>query len=653
MNHFSARELQLLAAVCDTLFPAIEATDADSATNNGFYARNASAIALPARMATILEHAATPDDFTQLKLALGLLDQPMLNVFMGGVGHSFLRMSLDERTRTLQDWAGSRLAMRRKAISVLKRLAGFLFYTMIDEEGCNPNWAALGYPGPKPAPQQKPKPLHPTIINADTVLEADVVIIGSGAGGGVAAGVLSAAGHSVVILEKGGYYTEPDFHGHELRSQQETLEKGGLAASADLHMLVLAGATLGGGTTINWSAAFRTPNNVLAEWENDYGVSGYTGAGYQASLDAVSARINVNCDNSVANARNAALVRGSQALGHEIHPIPRNVKDCQDCGFCNFGCAYGAKQSVVVTYLQDAASRGARIVVGTTAKKVIVQNGRAVGVEAETTVRAKLVVAAGGTIHTPALLLRSGLSNANIGRNLHMHPASGAFGIYEEQINGWEGVMMSHYMPQFNNLDGKGYGVTLESAPGHPGLSAISFPWVDGLQHKQLMDAYDHCANILVLTRDRDGGRVTIDREGHPVLNYSISEHDRRHLLRGLTEAMRIHRAAGAKQIFGPLNSAGLFPGGSDADFERYLGKYTMDTLRAYDYVLGSAHQMSSCRMGGNPARGALKPTGESFEVKNLFVADGSALPTSTGVNPMLTIMGVAHCIAGHAKDAL
>lgn len=654
----SERQMAVLSAVCDTFIPAL-VVEGDP---DGFYGRRASDLQIPVRIREVLEYASTAQDQEQVKMLLTLLDNPLVNSLWGGVYSSILDLSLEARTALLQDWANSALPLRRKAISALRRMAGFLYYTVTDERGQNPNWAAMGYPGPNHPSHTGEKPIRPLRIEIGDTLLADVVIVGSGAGGGVLAGELSAAGLDVVVIEKGGYYAEGDFNGSELHAQQRLLERGGFLVTDDLSMLILAGKALGGGTVINWTASLRTPNIVLDEWEAEYGVTGFTGREYQASMDAVSSRLHVTEAESEANRRNQVLVRGAAAFGYAAKTIPRNVLGCKDCGFCCFGCPHGAKQSATRTYLQDAYTHGARLITHAEVDRVLIENGRAVGVEARARtaqgqmvnfrVRAKTVIAAAGAIHTPALLLRSGLSNTHIGRNLHLHPSSGTFGFFEEPINGWEGVMMSHYVSEFNNLDGRGYGVTLESAPGHPGLTAISFPWMDGLQHKELMSRYSHAANILIITRDQDGGRITLEANGQPRIHYQLGEVDKIHLLRGLSESMRIHHAAGAQFIRSPVAKAGMFSRVHD-DLEAYIRSFEQIGLRRYDFVLGSAHQMSSCRMGGSPAKGAISPVGESYEVQGLYVADGSALPTATGVNPMLTIMSVAHRIAAHLKGVL
>ncbi|MEP7287221.1 MAG: GMC family oxidoreductase N-terminal domain-containing protein [Chloroflexota bacterium] len=656
---FTEREMQVLTAICDTLAPTVTISpDAD-----GLFARKASDLGVPAAVAEAIQNVADSQSPLLIKLTLHLFDQPLINAALDAPLKSFLEMTLDERTALLARWANSPLGAQRRAFQGFKRLALFFFYTLLDNSGANANWPAIHYPGPPPVPISDEKPIKPLLLSEDTILSADVVIIGSGAGGGVVAGELTAAGLDVIVLEKGGYSVESDFDGRELASAQRLFENQGFLTTDDLGVVVLAGSTLGGGTVINWCASFRTPENVLEEWQRVYGVDGFTGRDYQQALDSVAARINVNTDEGVANVQNAAMARGSTVLGYSVGTIPRNVKGCENCGFCNYGCQFGAKQSTLRTYLQDAYQCGARILVKANADRVLIERGQAVGVEAtiessdgkplHVTIKAKVVVVSAGALHTPAVLMRSGLTNAHIGRNLHLHPTTPTYGLYDIPVQGWSGVMMSHYISEFRDLDGKGYGVTLETSPIHPGIAAMVLSWANGEQHKRVMSRFDTLGNIIVITRDHAGGHITLDKRGRTVLHYTLSPQDSAHMIRGIIEALRIQVAAGAQEVSAPHTNPNVYLPGQNADFEAYLQSVQAAGLHKNSFALLSAHQMSSCRMGANPAQGALDPTGETFEVLNLFVADASALPTATGVNPMLTIMGVSHLIAQHIKAKL
>ena len=656
MAFLSERERRTLALVCETLIPALQAQDGE---DERLFGVGASALNVAEQFEIAFERVTDDSQQQPLRLFFNLIENGLFNRLTAGQPEAFSKLTLDERTALLRSWADSRFNLARKTFQALKRMALFLFYTTTP----NPTWSVYAYSGPPGAPENAPRPIRPLEINAPTTLYTDVLVIGSGAGGGVVAGELTAAGHDVIVVEKGGYHAEGDFHGLERASSDALFEKHGALTTEDVSMIVLAGSTLGGGTTINWSASLRTPEQVLKEWETRHGFTGAAGADFQRSLDAVLKRMNVNTDECVPNAQNAALERGCKARGYDVTVIPRNVKGCEECGFCNYGCPYGAKQGTLKTYLQDAHERGARILVNARVARILHRHGVATGALAtaagangarhEVTIQAKAVVVAAGALHTPALLLRSGLSNANIGANLHLHPVTVTYGIYQEPVCGWTGQPMTRYTRQFANLDGRGYGVRLETAPVHPGIAALSLPWESGRAHKRLMQRLHHMANIIVLTRDYYGGRVTVDRDGNPALHYRLHPYDARHMMTGLVEALRIHRAAGALEVSAPHNRQLAFQNGRAGDFEGFLEQVKAAGFRPNACSLFSAHQMSTCRIGGDTALGAVDPTGETYEIKNLFVADGSVLPTASGVNPMVTIMGTAHYLAQHIKSKL
>lgn len=655
---FSDNELATLTAICDTLIPTLSIAD----DPHGLYARKASDLDVPRLMSLGIEQVADPSLLFELRLFLRLIEIPIINTIFASGSRPFSRMSLEQRTRLLRSWENSRFNIRRKAFQALKRLALMLFYSVVDEQNHNPNWSAIGYSGvPAISNERRKRTIQPLSIDDDAILYADVVVVGSGAGGGVVAGELSAAGLDVIILEKGDYYAEPDFNRYELDSTERMFENRGLLTNKDLSMLILAGSTLGGGTTINWAASFRTPKYVLDEWQDQYGLAQFTTDDYQLAMNAVSKRINVSTDYCEANPQNAALETGAKELGLSYGVAPRNVKNCEECGFCNFGCPYGAKQSTLKTYLQDAYDAGSRIIVRTYVDKVLVENGKAVGVQASVTdrdgnihkvvIHAKTVVSSAGSLHTPALLKRSGLGNNHIGNNLHLHPTTVTYGIYNNPIQGWYGPIISRYVDSFKNQDGQGYGATLETAPIHPGLGALSLSWKSGRQHKQTMSQLSHLGNTIILTRDYFGGRVDINKQGNPIVHYTLNQYDAQHMMRGILESIRIHEAAGAEEIGAPF-AMPLTWRRETQDIEDYLINVGNMELLPNNFALYSAHQMSSCRMAATPRLGAVAPNGETFEVKGLYVADGSVLPTASGVNPMLTIMSTAYMIANHIKNA-
>ncbi len=653
MAHFlTDAQFRTLTALCDTLIPSIERND----DPHGFWKRKASDLDVPTLVTRAVRDLQPEDQQRDFKLILDLLNQPVTAGLVTGQFRPFADLASTAREKVLQNWSISPLPQLRRAFQGLKRLACGLFYSALDETGRNPSWPALHYPGPfAPNGARPPKRIAPLAVTGDLTLKCDVVVVGSGAGGGVMAGELARAGQAVIVLEKGGYYSEEDFDGNEFTAYQKLYENQTVLTSQDLSVVVLAGSTLGGGTVINWCASFRTPPHVLEEWEREHACAGFAGPDYQASLDAVCARLNVGTAESWASQEAALLEQACQAADYSVDVIPRNVKGCGECGWCVFGCALGAKQSTLKTYLQDAAECGARFVVNADVRQVLIENGRAVGVEARVngqtvTVRATNVVVSAGALHSPALLIRSGLTNPNIGLNLRLHPSVPVFGEYAEPIELWRGPMLVRYSDQLANMDGRHYGVTIEHPPAHPGLLGLGQTWLSGAQHKEALSRSRYRAVFFGIVRDRDGGRITVDKSGRPRIHYTISTYDRVHMERGVEALFELHAAAGATEIGSTQSGLEPYRPAHGLALEGYFAKVRARGFAPNAHILFSAHQMGTCRMGGMRARSVLDPNGEAWDVRHLYVADASTFPTCSGLNPMITIMGVAHKTAQYLK---
>lgn len=660
MTTFTASHRQTLQAIVDTLAPSLPAPEG---ADSDFYRTGGVDLGIPAALEEALPRVSDAKSLSDLKQFLRLLELPLANWLMARQWGAFSKLDLKARTAILAAWGNSKTGLARQAFQGIKRLTLFLFYTQQPNQQPNPTWKTMRYHGPTGQQTDSPHRIQPVAITAPTTLSTDVLVIGSGAGGGVVAAELSAAGYQVMVLEKGGHYEARDFSGDEKLGNEMLYENYGAFATSDLSMSILAGSALGGGTTINWAASLRPPEDVLQEWEQDYGFIGAAGDSFQASLDAISKRMNVGTSESHANPQNAALERGCQALGYEVSTIPRNVKGCEDCGACGYGCAFAAKQGTLTTFLTDAQSCGAQIMVRAYVERVTHQQGVATGAVVQVQdeqghshqviIHAKAVVVSAGSLHTPALLRRSGLENPNIGANLRLHPVTTTTGRYDEPIRAWQGPPMTRLFKEYANLDGRGYGYRIETPPTHPGLLGAAFPWQSGLQHRQLMADIEYDAHFLVLVRDYYSGHVKVNKEGKPVVHYQVHPYDAKHMLHGLKEGMKLHRAAGARVIYSPHNRFVQHRVEGTASFESFLNSMDGLGFQPNTYALFSAHQMGSCRIAGDSKRGAVKPTGETYEVKGLFVADASVFPTASGVNPMLTIMGTCHYLAQQIKTQL
>lgn len=587
-------------------------------------------------------------DRAELDLLLRLLDSRLVNLALCGIPRPFTAMTTAQRERCLRGWATSALGQRRKAFQALKRLVGVTHYT------APAAGRAIGYPGPLGPPPATPKPIRPVPVAADSTLDCDVVIVGSGAGGGVVAAELAAAGKDVIVLEKGGYHNEADFTHHEADALERLYDAGGLSSTRDLGLVILQGATLGGGTVVNYTTSFATPPAVREEWARRHGLPHFVSAEFTQALDAVAARLGVNTHEARPSGRDQVLVRGLDRLAWHHGLLPRNVRGCaQDdqCGYCGFGCRRGAKQSTLVTYLQDAHERGARIIVGCEARRVTLSAGAATGVEARVgphalRVRARAVVVAAGAVHSPALLLRSGIQLPALGRHLALHPATAVLGDMDEEVRPWTGTVQAHFSDQFADLD-HGYGFKFETAPMHPSLLALAAPWESASQYAARMERLPRTALCGILLRDREGGTVAVDRDGVPVVDYRLSRYDAVHVRRALEAGAELLEAAGAREIWVPLARwIGYRPGAPGAR-RAWLDRVDAAGWGANQLLLVTFHQMASCRMGADRRTSVIDAGNRVWGVKGLYVADASAFPSSSGVNPMLTVMGIAHRAAG------
>jgi choline dehydrogenase-like flavoprotein len=637
----SERQRRAMTAICDTFAPGDDGLP--PASGLGAVDTMLEGLALNPREA----------ERKQMAQLMSLWDTPPLTALAGGGLKRFGSLSQEERERVLLSWCDSRVPQRRAAFQALRKGALLVYYTSPGVNGKpNPVWDAIGYSGPLgPPADPPPKAIETTELRDGMTLDCDVCVVGSGAGGGAAAAVLAAAGLDVVVLEAGGYHDDGDFDGAELSGYQRLYMNGGGSASHDQSVGLLAGATLGGGTVINYTTSFRTPDDVREEWAGN-GVPAFAGDDYERSMDAVVERLGVNYEHSRPSARDEVMQRGLTELGWHSDRMPRNVRGCdqgENCGYCGYGCRLGAKQSTVKTWLLDAHASGARVVVRTRARKVLIEDGAARGVEAETsdggsaTVRARAVVPACGAIGTPALLKRSGLRNPNVGRHLKLHPATAVWGVFDDEVRPWEGTLQAVYSDEHRDLDGAGYGLKYESAPVHPSLLVAFGPWRHARQHADMMRALPHTVPVGILLRDRDGGEVRIGRDGNPIVRYRLSEYDAAHVRTGHVGAARILEAAGARRIFSSHSRLVAYEPGRRGDGEQFVRDADACGYGQGRCTFFSFHIMGSARMGGSAASSACNPDGETWEARDLVVCDASAFPTASGVNPMVSIESIAH----------
>jgi choline dehydrogenase-like flavoprotein len=485
--------------------------------------------------------------------------------------------------------------------------------------------------------------------------ECDVVIVGSGAGGAAAATVLAEAGLDVVVLEAGGHHNRDNYPEDHLDAIATLYRDAGLTiAEGNPPIPVPVARTIGGTTVINSGTCFRAPEHVLDSWRDEHGIS------WARDLDPyfVEAEefLRVTPLDPQRMGRNGQLaMEGAAALGLSGGPISRNAGNCIQCSSCPFGCEIDAKRGMHVSYLPRAVAAGARIRAGVEARRLLMQDGRAIGVECVAggigggsngrpprryTVRARrATIVAGGAFGTPELLLRSRLGGDQVGRNLHIHPACWVGAHYEEEVRGWEGVMQSYYLDEWESER-----VLLEAT-----FTPLAFGggWLQGAgrAHQEAMLQFGHISSIGVQLADRSRGRVGLHRDGSLKTTYRLTEDDARRAVFGIARAAEVHFAAGATEVYPNIPRAGVIRPGQVADFEATAFKPSELRLEAF-------HPQGTARISGRPGDGVCDETGAVNGVGDLYVADASLFPSAVHVNPMMTIIAFAKQVAAGIADA-
>ncbi|KAJ5708692.1 hypothetical protein N7488_008493 [Penicillium malachiteum] len=509
-------------------------------------------------------------------------------------------------------------------------------------------------------------------------IETDVVIVGSGCGGSVTAKNLAEAGLRVLVVEKSYSYSSDSFPMQANEAFNNMYESAGAVVSEDGSMVVLAGSTWGGGGTVNWSAALQTQAYVRQEWA-DGGLPLFTSLDFQRSLDRVCDRMGVNSDIKH-NTQNNVILDGAHKLGYAANTVPQNTGHEEHyCGHCTLGCASIGKKGPAESFLADAAKAGATFIEGFRADKVLFETQKggkkvATGVEGtwssrdqylglsdsgatkrKVIIKAKKVVVSSGTLNSPLLLLRSGLKNAQIGRNLHLHPVAGAAAVFDEDIRPWEGSALTTVVTEFEDLDGHGHGIKLESAAMMPAIFIPVLPWTDGLGYKMSAAKFRRSTSFITLTKDRDSGRVFPDpNDGRVRFEYTTSSFDRRHIVEGIIAAAKIAYIAGAKEFITTsreiepfIRPAASEPDGpegtNDAALQAWIAEVRRKSpLNPERTLFASAHQMGTCRMGKSPKSSVVDSECQVWGTEGLYVVDASVFPSASGVNPMVTNMAIA-----------
>jgi choline dehydrogenase-like flavoprotein len=499
-------------------------------------------------------------------------------------------------------------------------------------------------------------------LGEDGTFEGDVAIVGSGAGGAMAADILSAAGLHVVLVEEGPLKSSSDFRMLESEAYPQLYQASAARKTRDKAINILQGRCVGGGTTVNWTSSFRTPPRTLAQWRDAHGLEGFGADDLAPWFERVEQRLSIAPWTVATNANNAALARGAQKLGLAYGTIRRNVSGCWNLGYCGMGCPTNAKQSMLVTTIPAALDRGAVLLTRTRAQRFAWSGDRVSHLECvaldeagvaptarRIEVRARAYITAGGAINTPALLLRSGVPDPHgvVGRRTFLHPTVVSAALMPEPVEGYAGAPQSVYSDAFLDdapLDGP-VAYKLEAPPIHPILAAITLPG-HGEPHARFMRELSHMQVVIALLRDgfhaeSPGGIVRLEHDGSPVLDYPLGDYLWNGVRRAYASMAEIQFAAGARTVM-PVHARGA----TYADAATARAAIAGFELAPLVTPVVSAHVMGGCPIGSDARRAAFDTGGRYHHLANLYVADGSLFPTSIGANPQLSIYAIAAKLA-------
>ncbi len=475
-----------------------------------------------------------------------------------------------------------------------------------------------------------------TDLSDGEMLECDVVVVGTGAGGAVVGRELAERGHAVVFVEAGRYYDRSDFDGSAVRAHQRFYKSAISFGNAAIPIFM--GSLVGGSTAINGGTCFRTPPWVLDRWCDELRTDDFAPSAMKPWFERVETFLGVvPSDARFLGPVDDVIARGCGALGWSWSRIPRNAQGCEGSGFCQFGCRTDARRSTNISYVPDALRRGSVLVTGLRAERVLMEGTRAVGIEGvaedgrRVTVRAGAVVLSGGSIPTPLFLMRQGICNGSgqVGRNLTLHPSGALSALFDEEIRGADYVPQGHSIDQFARD-----GIMLLTALADHNVEAVTLP-MNGKPLMDVLEQRDHIAGMGTIVADAGSGRVWREAGGRPAITYNLQAEDVRRLHESMVRSAEVFLAAGAKRLYPVVITK---PVVERDDFHRFRD----EELSPSELVAISYHPLGTCRMGYDPKTSVVDRDHQTHDVARLFIVDGSTVPGPLGVNPQLTIMAMA-----------
>lgn len=480
-------------------------------------------------------------------------------------------------------------------------------------------------------------------------LQADVVVVGTGAGGGVCGTELALAGLDVVFVEEGSHFPTESFSPYATESVPRLYRDASstvLFGKPDIPYL--EGRCVGGSTVINGGMTWRAPEKVLSQWGKDTD-GGLGPERLEPHFQRVEAQIHAKPQHatSVGDA-GRILCEGAKKLGWRFELNRRNQEACVGSNNCVFGCPTGAKQSTLVSYLPRAFQAGARCLTELRVERLLIERGRAVGVVGravdprtrqlthEVTVRARAVVVAAGAVQTPYLLLRHGLGRPSglLGKNLSCHPNVKLLAVYPFDVRAWQGVNQYGQVREFHDE-----GIVMADNHVAPGAMAALIPRV-GRGAWELMKRYNQIVATGVLVEDSSTGTVSRSPLGMAWPRYDITAYDHQRFVRGAKLLAELHFAMGAEYVTLPFLTHPIVRSMDE------VRRISVENSPLNTLELLTVHIMGTAAMGCYPGGSVTNLDGELWDLPGCYVADASLFPTPIGVNPQVTIMALATHVA-------
>ncbi|AKF04997.1 Oxidoreductase, GMC family [Sandaracinus amylolyticus] len=570
--------------------------------------------------------------FPQLPKALGAVALAYDHAAIAKKGRRFRDLSADDQEDVMRAWESD--PVLRAPFQVMQFAIKFAHF---DRE---PVYERMGGKLNVVKTLEQPRWLE-QVVRAETWedgdVECEVVVVGTGAGGAVVGRELAERGFAVCFVEEGELHRRDAFTGSSQKAHRD-FYRGGMAVGTNL-MPVFMGRLVGGSTAVNGGTCFRTPASVLDRWCEDIGTDEFARERMSGYFERVEGILQTQPASRQHIGRIAdVFARGCDKLGWSHFSIVRNAPGCEGSGFCDFGCRTDARRSTNISYVPPALERGAMLFTGLSAKRVIVENGRAVGIEGEAKngktirVRGRAVVFAGGALPTPLFLLKNGLCNSSgqVGRNLTLHPSGGLNALFDDEIRG-----MNHIPQGYGCDEHLDDGILLSAAQPDWNYAALMYP-VGGRRLMERLNELEHIASFGILIADESRGRIAFDVQGSATVLYNLTQKDADRYHRGVMAMGDICWEAGAKKVWPALLGAHTFE--SRREWERFRKQ----SLAPSQCLLTSYHPLGTCKMGKDPRTSVVSLDHEAHDLPGFFIVDGSTVPGPLGVNPQLTIMAMA-----------